>query len=275
MEMFISKNEKNDYASDKYINVNSCGCRHNFDYTIIRKNGRLDYHLLYICSGKCRAQYDGIEYLLTPGDFIIYYPGQTQMYSFDNDNGCDTMWIHFSGTATAEILEGLKLHAGVFRCRFDEKIYAVFKELVQEHQAKPYIQQSAENVLLIYLLTIISRITRNIDNRRKVTDIENVIMAMSNSFDEPYDINKYAKICSLSPSRFSHKFKQVMGKAPLKYFINIKLKRAKEFLKFSDLSISEIAERVGYDNPLYFSRTFRKAFGISPTGYRNKEKQRE
>lgn len=268
MKTFMAKNEKNDYASDKYINVNSCGCRHNFDYAIIRKNGRLDYHLLYICSNKCRAVYEGDEYLLTPGDFIFYYPGQTQMYSFDSENGCDTMWIHFSGTAAAEILEGLKLHAGVFHCRPDEKIYSVFKELVQEYQVKSYIHQSAENVLLIYLLTIISR---NIDNHRKATDIEKVIMAMNNKLDEPYDINKYAKICSLSSSRFSHKFKQVTGMPPLKYFMNIRLKRAKEFLRFSDLSISEIAERVGYDNPLYFSRIFKKAFSVSPTEYRNKE----
>lgn len=271
METFMPKNEKNDYASDKYINVNSCGCRHNFDYTIIRKNGRLDYHLLYICSSKCRAVYDGVEYVLTSGDFIIYYPGQTQMYSFDSENGCDTMWIHFSGTAAAEILEGLKLYPGVFHCRPDGKIYAVFKELVQEYQVKPYIHKSTENVLLIYLLTIISR---NIDNQRKATDIEKVIMAMHNSLDEPYDINKYAKICSLSLSRFSHKFKQVTGKSPLKYFTDIKLTSAKELLRFSDLSVSEIAERVGYDNSLYFSRIFKKAFGISPTEYRGKEQRR-
>ena len=79
------------------------------------------------------------------------------MYSFDSENGCDTMWIHFSGTAAAEILEGLKLHAGVFTVDPTKNIFC-FKELIQEYQVKSYIHQSAENVLLIYLLTIISEI---------------------------------------------------------------------------------------------------------------------
>lgn len=268
MNTVIAKNEKYDFFSDKYLNINSCGKLFNEEYKLLRKNGRSDYHLLYVRSGSCKAVFDGEEYTLTEGNFVLYYPYQTQEYSFDKA-GCTTLWMHFSGKAALEILSELNIKSGVYQSGFPDNAAAVFEELIREFHLKHYMHHSAENALLIYLLTVLSR---HIHTVQDTGDIGRVIMLMNISFDIPYNSEPYAKMCALSQSRFSHKFKEVTGEVPSKYFIKIKMEKARELLKFSNLSVSEIAERVGYDNALYFSRLFKKYTGLSPTEYRNGQK---
>lgn len=257
--------EKNDFFSDKYLNINSCGRFFNADYKIFRKNGRSDYHLLYVAEGNCSVVFGDEKCLLGTGNFVIYYPGQTQEYSFDK-TGCTTLWMHFSGKAVCEILSELDINAGIYKSRLPGNAVVIFEELVREFCLRDYMHQSAENALLIYLLTMISR---HIHTVRDAADIEKAIMLMNMSIDMPYDSERYSGICSLSKSRFSHKFKEVTGTVPIEYFINLKIKKAKELLASSDLTVAEIAQRVGYENALYFSRLFKKYTKHSPTEYRN------
>lgn len=72
----------------------------------------------------------------------------------------------------------------------------------------------------------------------------------------------------ISPSHFSHLFKQETGIAPMDYLTGLRLEKAKELLCSLELSISEIAERCGYEDPSHFSRVFKKAQGIPPSVYR-------
>lgn len=94
---------------------------------------------------------------------------------------------------------------------------------------------------------------------------------MHSDYAKPFTPKTYAGICSLSVSRFSHKFKQVTGASPLAFFSRIRCEKAKELLKHTDLNISEISMSVGYDNPLYFSRIFRKFYSLSLSEYRRQQ----
>lgn len=54
--------------------------------------------------------------------------------------------------------------------------------------------------------------------------------------------------------------------------MNIKINTSKELLRFTNLSIKEIANKVGFENSLYFSRLFKQETNLSPSEYRNKSK---
>lgn len=71
-----------------------------------------------------------------------------------------------------------------------------------------------------------------------------------------------------SRSRFSHTFKKETGKNFREYLIGIRLEHAKRLLKYSNLSITEIALSVGFNNANYFSNVFKKQVGVSPIVYR-------
>lgn len=268
MKIWMPKGESDDFYSSKYLCVNSCGFQMNTGYTIFRTEGRLDYHILYIFSGTCLVLFNEKTYRMSPGHFVFYFPGQIQRYEFADDSPCETLWLHFSGSAVPEILDDLSFGSGVYECDPDEKIISAFQYLVQERQLRQSLFETAENARLLSLLTVIAR---HVGHHAIATDIEKVILMMHDDYAKPFAPELYAAACSLSVSRFSHKFKQVTGSAPLAFYTRIRCEKAMELLKYTDLNISEIALKVGYDNPLYFSRVFNKFSSLSPSEYRRRQ----
>lgn len=269
--MFIHtpNHDKTNFLSEKYLQLNSCGAQicDGTDYVVSRPSGRHDYLLLYIRSGKCTVMYDNQTYTLRPGNFVHYPPDTKHLYAFRKEEPCSSLWVHYTGQNLAEILDDLNLKGGVFRCAPSSKVISIFDELILEYQLKRPMHETAENALLMQLLTNIARHSSN-NQVDHTSPIEKTIVAMNERISEPYDADVYAKICALSRSRFAHKFKEETGLPPLQYFVNLKFEKAKELIVFSDLNISEIALQLGYDNPLYFSRHFKKYTGMSPSEYR-------
>lgn len=68
------------------------------------------------------------------------------------------------------------------------------------------------------------------------------------------------------------KLLQITGKTPIEFIRTIRLKRAAQLLRESQLYVSEIAYEVGFNNPKYFSKYFKDEFGVLPSAYQLKEK---
>ncbi len=66
-------------------------------------------------------------------------------------------------------------------------------------------------------------------------------------------------------------FKNAYNETPLEYLTNLRITKSKELLtnKLNNLSISEVSQIVGFNDPLYFSRVFSKKTGMSPSEFRN------
>lgn len=87
-------------------------------------------------------------------------------------------------------------------------------------------------------------------------------------YNEPLKRNELADSVSISINHFSYLFKQYSGYSPMQYITRVRLDNAKYMLRNSSLPISEIALRVGFQDPLYFARVFAKETGFSPRAYR-------
>ena len=72
----------------------------------------------------------------------------------------------------------------------------------------------------------------------------------------------------MSVSWFLRNFKQVTGMSPMHYILMNRINNATSLLETTDYNIAEISAIVGYENPMYFSRLFKKQKGVSPTDYR-------
>lgn len=90
---------------------------------------------------------------------------------------------------------------------------------------------------------------------------------------EHYDPQRMADMAELSKQRFSCLFKEQLGKSPMNYIKELKLTTAARKLLVSSKNISDIAYEVGYDDPNYFIREFKKAFGYTPNRYRQAAKE--
>lgn len=81
-------------------------------------------------------------------------------------------------------------------------------------------------------------------------------------------IEELAKLCNLSISSFKRQFKKEFKDSPNNYINSQRIQKAKKLLSITNLSISEIAYQVGFNDPLYFTRSFKKKIGSTPTQYR-------
>ena len=81
-------------------------------------------------------------------------------------------------------------------------------------------------------------------------------------------MDDYAESLHISTNWFIRNFKQYMKISPAQYILSLRMVNAQSLLENTEYNIGEIAEIVGYDNPLYFSRVFKKEYGVSPAQYR-------
>jgi AraC-like DNA-binding protein len=87
-------------------------------------------------------------------------------------------------------------------------------------------------------------------------------------YKEPLEIAKLAQVSGLSVSQFGRRFRAVFQHTPIQFLLRYRLIRASEILIRSNLTVSHIAQQVGFYDHSHFSREFRRLFGLSPGVYR-------
>lgn len=92
-------------------------------------------------------------------------------------------------------------------------------------------------------------------------------------YRDPLRIEDLAACAHLSPSQFQRVFRKTFGITPIRYQLELRMKLAARMLVESAYPVGEIALRCGYSDVYYFSRAFRKAHGLSPRAFRNREIQ--
>ncbi len=109
--------------------------------------------------------------------------------------------------------------------------------------------------------------------RESSSDINNKLFLVKNYMDENFQkqlsLKYLSTLANLNPAYFDRLFKTVIGVSPYNYLLEVRFNEAKNLLRFSKKSIDEIAELCGFSSTSYFSTSFKKKFGISPSGFRN------
>ena len=182
-------------------------------------------------------------------------------------------WIHFTGSDVNAILQDydiLHIPGNILYVGTSPDYQWLFGQIIQELQlCKPRY----EELLALLLRNIFVLISRNLLYRRgfNATAEQEISFAMyyfRKNYNQPICIEEYAASRGFSTCWFIRCFKQVTGSTPLQYILNLRISNAQSLLESTDSSITEIANFVGYENPLYFSRLFCKQIGISPKEYR-------
>lgn len=106
---------------------------------------------------------------------------------------------------------------------------------------------------------------------KKYSDsIEKCLKIIEEKYDKNITLDEITKEVAVSKNYFCHLFKKEMGMSLWSYLTQVRLDKAKELLKNTDMKTYEIAFKVGYDNPSYFSKIFKKIESMTPNEYREK-----
>lgn len=121
------------------------------------------------------------------------------------------------------------------------------------------------------VLRIIDLLGKHRKNKKRKV-IEAAVEYVNDHYIEPITLNSVADRFFLNASYFCKVFKEEVGESFTKYFINLRIQKAKELLKDPTRKIYEIAGMVGYEDVQYFTRIFKSAIGVTPVQYREKVK---
>lgn len=177
------------------------------------------------------------------------------------------------------------LKSVMFRQYILMDMYFCVAEFIEElHESRDIIQSpSSENTLLVndlragmdYVCGIIEealKIRDAIASNRYTDIVKEVISFIHENYkDEGLSVTGIAEKVNFSPTHISGIFRQQTGQTIIKYLTDYRMSRAKELLKCTSLRSSEVGAEVGYKDSHYFSYMFKKAFGITPTQYREKK----
>lgn len=266
-----------DFKDKKHpLFVGSCGTYHLKTVPKLpthRPRGRLDYQLLYIASGKAEFYFHGKKEIVTAGHMILYRPKEEQRYYYYGKDQPEVYWVHFTGNNVKNILRkyGIADDVHTIYTGTSLEYKRIFSSMIQELQL---CRDDYEEMLIHYLMELLIQIHRlPAEKPRKkerfvMHEIEQAVQYFTENYNTPISIDQYAQSHNLSISWFIQNFKQYTGTTPTQYILLLRISNAKDLLENTAYNVSEIANIVGYDNPLYFSRIFKKQSGVSPSEYR-------
>lgn len=272
---------KNDLTQP--LTLKSCGYYRFYSLkstTSERPNGRSDFQLLYVASGKTHFFFEGREIILSEGTFVLYRPGQPQKYTYYAKDKPEVFWVHFSGSDAGEILDryGLK-NQTILHTHPSEDLKNLFFVLIHESQKleTPYNRlaplllrsiflYASKNVVAEQNLSSDPSLSEYITNPQN--EISKAIQYFNTHYMDDINVEKYAADHHMSPCWFIRSFRKHIGTTPRQHIISARIVHAQSLLENTELSISKIASTIGYEDPRYFARIFKKQTGISPLEYR-------
>lgn len=225
-----------------------------------------------VLSGKGELSYEGQTYKLSEGDCVFIDCRKAYSHS-TSDNLWSLQWCHFYAPSLPAVYEKYKERGGrpVFHPANIEPFTTLLTDIYDLASSSDYIRDMRINEKLGMLLTLLMEQSwhpesKTVSRKRlELVEIKNYLdehyteKIVLDDLSEKYYINKYylTKI-----------FKETYGSTINGYIIAKRITRAKQLLRFTDMTVDEIGAAVGMGDANYFSRTFRKVEGISPREYR-------
>lgn len=239
-----------------------------------RKKGLPENFLFYCVDGSGWYKIGDKQYDVGVNEYFILPKNVEHAYGSSETNPWSIYWIHFGGDMLSFFNE-MNVVKECFKPTYiknNSEIFSVFSKIYKTLQ----MGYSTDNLIFAnmclshFISQFIYSSKQAIDPTpsEKTDCVESAITYMQKHIDGNISLDELSKVNNYSTSRFSNLFKQKTGYAPIDYFIQMKMQKACQQLDFSDKSIKDVAYTLGFDDPYYFSRRFRKIIGISPNKYR-------
>ena len=255
-----------------------------FGGDLARAPHRHDYHeLIWIRDGAGQHSIDGATVPVRPGTVTVI--GRGQVHVFEHGEHLDGAVVRFTEETLAEpgarrgtpawLLAGRGGRTVVVPAGEQDRLDALVDALAAELARPP--DEHGPDVQRHLLATILLWIERWYDagrtERRDADDAEvqlhrRFARRLEDDFAAHHDAAHYADALAVPPQALSRALSHVTGRATKDLILDRVMLEAARLLRFTDLTVGEIARRVGYDDPLYFSRAFKRRHDESPQAYR-------
>lgn len=245
-----------------------------------------EYTLLYLQEGVLYLVRNRVESMFTTGNLVLLPPEEEYHLHFPGTQHTTAWWISFSGYSITRLLidSGL-MNRPVFQMPPEAELSYHFDGILRQSiPSADDPRRIALNCMGLFMQLLGSvmpyTIKRRIPARNNTPakssarggsqSVTYAVQQIQSDLSLPLNVEEMARSLQLSSSHFIRSFKAQMGYSPLAYQTCLRMERAKDLLRSTTLRISEVAAKVGYQNPMYFSSTFKKHVGMTPLEYREK-----
>jgi AraC-like DNA-binding protein len=193
-------------------------------------------------------------------------------YGADDSDPWTIVWAHAIGTELKHFLRQLGVSARSPKLRLsadgaDQLEFNRVWQIGEEGYSMPHLVASASAFRFV-----LSEMLRLKLKSRAPKQEEDVVRRaadwMRSNVEARVTLEEVARVAGVSISHLSTLFREKMGYPPIDYFTRLKIQRACLMLDTTSARIKEVAAKVGFTDPYYFSRAFRQVMGVSPRAYR-------
>ena len=236
------------------------------------------YVLVYCASGKLTMVVDDKELVISAGQVLTITSGQFH-YVKENEEAAGYV-LEFTLDFFCKDDKDIELifQNGLF-CHFDEnEVIAIDKDFVETQLS--LMQKELEEQPYQYLISVHSRIELILVgiNRAKVSRGGEIwkpealflkfLEAARNNFERNYPVSEFAKLLGTTELKLNELSKLHAGKTAQHVIYGLIVSEAKRLLRYENLSVKEVAYKLGFNDPFYFSNFFKKQTRISPKQYK-------
>lgn len=228
--------------------------------------------LIQCTAGHGECTLDGTTHRIGPGQVLLIPPGVPHHYAADPEDPWTIWWVHVTGQAVEGLLTamGHTLARPVRDLVEPGRVTTLIDTVLRRMSAdETHASLLAAGGAAWHLLAVLAADGR-VPTRGRRDPVREVRALLRQTLDERVSIDEIATLTGYSASHISALFRESTGFGIIEYHTRLRMARARELLDTSDLSIARIAAQVGYPDPLYFSRQFRRIHDQSPSQYRGR-----
>ena len=250
---------------------------HPEEYYFTTQKGRTlhEYQLVYITKGKGTFSSESTpEQEVSKGQLLVLFPDEWHTYAPSTKTGWNEYYIGFEGEIANKLMQEnfLTKEKQVLDIGINEELVSLFRRALEIAEADRTASQQYLSGIAMHIIGCLLSITQNklyeeMDNAAQ--KIESAKIIMQENISKEIDAEELSAKLGLSYSWFRKVFKEYTGYSPAKYFQELKLRKAKQLLIESPLTIKEICYQLNYISTEHFFTVFKKQTGYTPTEYRN------
>lgn len=236
----------------------------------------IDYYLIHYClKGEGILNIYGRENKIKKGDLFLIPPKTDNKYKPIKENPWSYCWIGINGIIAKDVLEncGFRKNKCIIENLDEDKLIQYFKNIYESCEKNNHFKSIANLYLLIdYLYNLNNKEDFNNFSDKDV-HMKNILAYIHENYYKDVYISKISSTLNIDRTYIYKLFKKHLNISPKQYILNYRLEKAIILIRKSNLSISEISEKVGFNTYPYFVNKFKAYTGFSPLEYRNELKQ--
>lgn len=221
-------------------------------------------HAVY--DGNGEITHNGLTFPVGPGDIFMLRKGSYYEYRDCPSNPWNYVYFHLNGTQAGAILDaiGLAPEQPVIHLEEQREFWAHLNHLKQEFETEQITGYSAITAAWHMIEQLESGPAEEPDDPAEIAK-----RLIDQSPTCITSVDSLAQHLNTNRTTLFRRFKQAYGLSVKQYIEDVRFGRIEELVRNTSLPIGQIAEIGGFSDPLYFSRTFRKRYGVSPTQMRS------